>query len=60
MRRVGDIHDPIEAGRAGEAGSRTTVEGLGSPPPRGESRTIEDDGSAAEQVLAYLQEKRLL
>ena len=50
----------VEADRAGEAGSRTTVEGLGSPPARGDSRTIEDDGSAAEQVLAFLQEKRLL
>src|SRR5438046_1944624 len=50
----------VEAERAGEAGSRTTVEGLGSPPPRGDSQTIEDDGSAAEKVLAYLQEKRLL
>jgi electron transfer flavoprotein beta subunit len=50
----------VEVGRAGEAGSRTTVESLGSPPPRGDSQTIEDDGSAAEKVLAYLQEKRLL
>src|SRR5438874_13102788 len=50
----------VEADRAGEAGSRTTVEGFGSPPPRGDSQTIEDDGSAAEKVLAYLQEKRLL
>jgi electron transfer flavoprotein beta subunit len=50
----------VEADRTGEAGSRTTVEGLGSPPPRGDSQMIEDDGSAAEQVLAYLQEQRLL
>jgi electron transfer flavoprotein beta subunit len=50
----------VEADRAGQAGSRTTVEGLGSPPPRGDSQTIEDDGSAAEKVLAYLQEKRVL
>src|SRR5438552_3510065 len=50
----------VEAERAGEAGSRTTVVGLGAPPARGESRTIEDDGSAADQVVAYLQEKRLL
>src|SRR5438132_11142616 len=39
----------VEAERAGEAGSRTTVVGLGAPPARGESRTIEDDGSAADQ-----------
>jgi electron transfer flavoprotein beta subunit len=50
----------VEPDRAGVAGSRTTVEGLGSPPARGDSRTIEDDGSGVDQVLAFLQEKRLL
>jgi electron transfer flavoprotein beta subunit len=50
----------VEQDRVGETGSRTTVVALGAPPPRGESRTIEDDGSAADQVVAYLQEKRLL
>ena len=50
----------VESDRAGVAGSRTTVEGLGSPPARGDSRTIEDDGSGADQLLAFLQEKRLL
>src|SRR5436853_1667864 len=39
-----------EADRVGEAGSRTTVVALGSPPPRGDSRTIEDDGTAADQI----------
>ncbi len=46
--------------RAGEAGSRTTVLALGSPPPRSDSRKIEDDGSAAAEIVAYLDEKRLL
>ena len=50
----------VDASRAGEAGSRTVVLSLGAPPARGESRTIEDDGSAADQVVAYLEEKRLL
>jgi electron transfer flavoprotein beta subunit len=50
----------VEPGRVGEAGSRTGVAALGSPPARGDSRTIEDDGSAAEQILAFLQEKRLV
>ncbi len=50
----------VETDRAGEAGSRTEVYALGPPPPRGESRTIENDGSAAEQIVAFLQEKRLL
>jgi electron transfer flavoprotein beta subunit len=46
---------------AGESGSRTEVYALGEPPSRGESRRIEDDGgSAADQIVAYLQEKKLL
>ncbi len=45
---------------AGEAGSRTVVYGLGEPPPRGDSRKIEDGGNAAEQIVDFLAEKRLL
>ena len=40
--------------------SRTEVYALGDPPPRGETRKIEDDGNAAEQVVAFLAEKRLI
>jgi electron transfer flavoprotein beta subunit len=47
-------------GDAGEAGSRTTVLELGPPPSRGDSVKIEDDGSAAEKILAYVTERRLL
>jgi len=50
----------LDAGEAGEAGSRTEVVGLGDPPPRAEARKIEDDGSAAEQIVAFLAEKRLI
>jgi electron transfer flavoprotein beta subunit len=45
---------------AGEAGSRTEVYEIGAPPPRGDSRKIEDDGSAAQQIVDFLAEKRLL
>ncbi|MEX2212111.1 MAG: electron transfer flavoprotein subunit beta/FixA family protein [Gaiellaceae bacterium] len=45
---------------AGEAGSKTTVLALSDPPPRGDSRKIEDEGSAAEQIVAFLAEKRLI
>jgi electron transfer flavoprotein alpha/beta subunit len=46
---------------AGEAGSRTTVEALADPPPRGEAQRIEDDGGgSAARILAYLQEQKLL
>jgi len=40
--------------------SKTTVLELGSPPARGDARKIEDDGSAAEQIVAFLAEKRLI
>jgi electron transfer flavoprotein beta subunit len=43
-----------------EAGAATEVRALSDPPPRGETRTIEDDGNAAEQVAQFLAEKRLL
>jgi electron transfer flavoprotein beta subunit len=50
----------VEAGRAGEQGSRTEVYALSEPPARGESRKIEDDGNAAQTVLDFLAEKRLV
>jgi electron transfer flavoprotein beta subunit len=50
----------VEADRAGEAGSRTTVLELGPPVPRGDQVKIEDDGNAAERIVEYLAEKRLI
>jgi electron transfer flavoprotein beta subunit len=50
----------LSANDVGEAGSRTEVLALGSPPPRGESRKIEDDGSGAQQILDFLVEKKLV
>jgi electron transfer flavoprotein beta subunit len=44
----------------GEAGSRTEVYAVGEPPARGESRRIEDNGDAAEAILEYLTEKKLV
>jgi electron transfer flavoprotein beta subunit len=50
----------VESERAGEAGSKTEVLGLTDPPARGDSRRIEDDGNAAEQIAEFLAEKRLI
>ncbi|HWB55661.1 MAG TPA: electron transfer flavoprotein subunit beta/FixA family protein [Gaiellaceae bacterium] len=50
----------LPAEELGEAGSRTTVLALADPPARGESMRIEDDGTAAEKVLAYLGERKLI
>src|SRR5919198_5717482 len=50
----------VDVGEAGEAGSRTEVYALGNPPARGDTLKIEDDGSGAEKILAFLQEKKAL
>jgi electron transfer flavoprotein beta subunit len=50
----------LDSGSAGEAGSKTEVYELGEPPPRGNSRKIEDDGSAAQQIVDFLAERRLI
>ena len=55
---VGDLGLAVE--EVGEAGSRTEVLALADPPFRGESVRIEDDGSAAEKIVEYLAERKLV
>jgi electron transfer flavoprotein beta subunit len=55
---LGDVG--VDAGEAGEAGSKTEVLALGEPPSRADARKIEDDGSAAQQIVDFLVEKRLV
>jgi electron transfer flavoprotein beta subunit len=55
---LGDLG--VSADEVGEAGSRTEVYALGDPPARGDTIKIEDDGSGAEKILAFLQEKKAL
>src|SRR6266566_3286377 len=50
----------VEADRAGDEGSRTEVYAVGEPPPRGETQRIEDDGSGAEKIIAFLVERKAL
>jgi electron transfer flavoprotein beta subunit len=50
----------VDAGDAGEAGSKTEVLGLSDPPSRGDARKLEDDGNAAQAILDFLVEKRLV
>ncbi len=50
----------LEAGAAGETGSRTRVLSLAPPAPRGDQVRIEDNGNAAEQIVAYLAERKLI
>jgi electron transfer flavoprotein beta subunit len=55
---LGDLG--VDPGEAGEAGSRTEVNALGDPPARGDTVKIEDDGSGAEKIVEFLQEKKAL
>jgi electron transfer flavoprotein beta subunit len=48
----------VEADRAGQAGSRTTVSALAPPPSRGDTVKIEDDGTAAQKVMEFLVERK--
>ena len=50
----------VDASRAGEAGSRTTVRALNPPPSRGDNQKIEDDGTAAQKILEFLIERKLV
>jgi electron transfer flavoprotein beta subunit len=43
-----------------EAGAKTEVLELSDPPPRGETKKIEDDGNAAAQIVEFLTERRLI
>ena len=50
----------VDAGTVGAAGAGTSVGALSKPEGRGDTIVIEDDGSAAEQILAFLVEKKVV
>src|SRR3954454_25345689 len=50
----------VDSGDAGEAGSKTEVLALSEPPSRGDARKIEGDGNAAQAIVDFLVEKRLV
>ena len=50
----------VDSSEAGEAGSKTEVLALSDPPSRGDARKIEDDGNAAQAIVDFLAEKRLV
>jgi electron transfer flavoprotein beta subunit len=50
----------VDSGDAGEAGSKTEVLALSDPPSRGDARKIEGDGDAAQAIVDFLAEKRLV
>jgi electron transfer flavoprotein beta subunit len=53
-----DVLAAADVGGVVEA--RTTVLALSPPPARGDARRIEDDGTAAEKIVEFLAEKRLV
>src|SRR3954471_15453284 len=53
-----DVLSATDVGGARDVG--TTVVELSPPPARGEARKIDDDGSAAEKIVEFLAEKRLV
>src|SRR3954451_3464352 len=55
---LGDVG--LDAGDVGEAGSKTEVLALTDPPSRGDARKIEGDGNAAQAIVDFLAEKRLV
>ena len=58
---MGAKKKPQESVGASEAaGPGTPVVALNPPPPRGEAQKIEDDGSAADRIVEFLVEKRLV
>jgi len=61
---MGAKKKPQETLAAGDVGgvdeARTTVLALDPPPARGEALRIEDDGSAADTIVEFLVERRLL
>ncbi len=50
----------VESDRGGQGGSKTEVYALNEPPARGDSRRIDDDGNAAQAIVDFLAEKRLV
>jgi electron transfer flavoprotein beta subunit len=61
---MGAKKKPQETRSAGDVGGAdgpgTTVLALNPPPARGEAQKIDDDGTAAEKILEFLAEKRLV
>jgi electron transfer flavoprotein beta subunit len=55
---LGDVG--VDAADAGEQGSKTEVQALGEPPSRSDARKIEGDGNAAQAIVDFLAEKRLV
>jgi electron transfer flavoprotein beta subunit len=50
----------LDVSALGEQGSLTEVYALTEPPARGDTQKLEDDGTAAQKIVEFLSEKRLV
>ena len=50
----------VDAGAVGQAGAGTAVAALSQPESRGDTIVVEDDGTAAEQILAFLVDRKVV
>jgi electron transfer flavoprotein beta subunit len=55
---LGDIG--VDGAQAGESGSKTEVLALAEPPSRGDARKIEGGADAAQEIVDFLAEKRVV
>jgi electron transfer flavoprotein beta subunit len=49
----------VDAADVGDAGSMTEVLGVGEPPARLNTLSVEDDGNAAQAILDFLVDQQL-
>ena len=60
LEAVGPAELSLDAAQVGEQGSGTVVLAFTAPPAKSHGTKIEDDGSAADQIVAFLASKSLI
>ncbi len=58
VKSLGDIG--VSAGDVGEAGAKTKVVGIETPPARTAGQVVKDDGNGAQFIFDYLVDKKLI
>ena len=58
VKSLGDIGVP--AGEVGEAGAKTKVVGVETPPARTAGQVVKDEGNGAQQILDFLIDKKIV
>ena len=58
VKSLGDIG--LAAGDVGEAGAKTKVVGIETPPARTAGQVVKDEGNGAQVIFDYLVEKKII